>query len=255
MRPLPSRNARPRIPPTSTSGASRLPRRCSCRNNSSSSGSSSQSSKQRVLSKPDKFRPPSHPARRVVQHTPRNYPGPPPTAQEIEERKTKRYPHMFPPEGTVMYKFLTNRGIHVWISLSVLFSLAAFTFTTNFKMTSPFAHLLPSWSEFFAHPISSTSQFFTVMKMHSDHQTLQASEKRKRLSDDVVKRREYRIAHGLEEPENNESGQKDADADADDNSPVAPAAAGAAADGKNTGDYYVDFEGNKRPVKKWLGIW
>lgn len=86
---------------------------------SSSSASHAAPTKPRVLEKPDKFRPPSHPARRVVNpnKSPRNYPGPPPTAKEIEDRKTKRYPNMFPPEGTVLFKFLTNKGIHVWISM------------------------------------------------------------------------------------------------------------------------------------------
>ena len=83
-----------------------------------------------VLEKPDKFRPPSHPARRVMQTSnknggggapysgqPRNYAGPPLSPEEIEENKKKRYPNSFPPEGTVMFRFLTNRGIHIWISL------------------------------------------------------------------------------------------------------------------------------------------
>jgi hypothetical protein len=81
--------------------------------------------KARVLGQPDKFRPPSHPARRVMQTrngkvvnaAPYNYPGPPPSAKEKEEQKTRRYPNMFPPEGTVMYKFLTTRWIHVWIAM------------------------------------------------------------------------------------------------------------------------------------------
>ena len=81
----------------------------------------------RVLEKPDKFRPPSHPARRVVQtrngrvmgagNGPVNYPGPKLSEQEKEEKRTKQYPHMFPPEGTVMHRFLTSRWIHVWISM------------------------------------------------------------------------------------------------------------------------------------------
>lgn len=85
----------------------------------SSSTPSKKGPKGPVLEKPDKFRPPSHPARRVVNtnRAPRNYPGPAPSAKEISEKQTKQYPNMFPPEGTVMFKFLTNRGIHVWISM------------------------------------------------------------------------------------------------------------------------------------------
>jgi hypothetical protein len=48
---------------------------------------------------------------------PFNYPGRPLTAQEKEEQKTKRYPNMFPAEGTVLFKFLTSRWIHVWIAM------------------------------------------------------------------------------------------------------------------------------------------
>lgn len=88
------------------------------------SSSSNDDGKQRVLAQPDKFRPPSHPSRRVlptrngkVYAPPYNYPGPPLSAKEKEEMRTKRYPHMFPPEGTLMYKFLTSRWIHVWIAL------------------------------------------------------------------------------------------------------------------------------------------
>lgn len=76
--------------------------------------------KPRVLEKPDKFRPPSHPARRVVQTRNGkvvNYPGPKFSEKEEAERKTKQYPNMFPPEGTVMFRFLTSRWIHVWIAM------------------------------------------------------------------------------------------------------------------------------------------
>lgn len=81
-------------------------------------------SKPRILVQPDKFRPPSHPARRVVQTRngkvnagPVNYPGPKLTEKEKEEQKTREYPNMFPPEGTVMFRFLTSRWIHVWIAM------------------------------------------------------------------------------------------------------------------------------------------
>jgi hypothetical protein len=57
---------------------------------------------------------------------PRNYPGPKLSAEELAEKKTRKYPHMFPPEGTVMYRFLTSRGIHVWISMVCLFSADCF---------------------------------------------------------------------------------------------------------------------------------
>ncbi len=73
-------------------------------------------SKPIVLEKPAKFNPPSHGAR-LKSKAPRQYPGPPLSIQQVEEQKTKQYPHMMPPEGSFMYWFLTNRSIHVCITL------------------------------------------------------------------------------------------------------------------------------------------
>lgn len=80
------------------------------------------SDKLRVLSQPDKFRPPSHPqrivnsARTSPSGQPINY-GPRLTTEQREMQNKKQYPNMFPPEGTVMYKFLTSRWIHIWIAM------------------------------------------------------------------------------------------------------------------------------------------
>lgn len=107
-----------------------------------------------ILGKPDQFRPPSHGSRIVRSGSsgsgirssayadtggePRNYPGPRLSAREAEERRKKKYPHMFPAEGTVMYRFLTNRGIHVWISmvgfLSFLFLFLFFLGTNKYSL-------------------------------------------------------------------------------------------------------------------------
>lgn len=78
--------------------------------------------KSRVLSQPDKFRPPSHPQRLVNQARtsptgqPVNY-GRALSAEERAAQDEKQYPNMFPPEGTVMFKFLTSRWIHIWIAM------------------------------------------------------------------------------------------------------------------------------------------
>ncbi|PGH03878.1 hypothetical protein AJ79_07236 [Helicocarpus griseus UAMH5409] len=216
---------------------------------SSNSSAKTPPSGGRVLEKPDRFRPPSHPSRRVMNPRrgaaaePRNYPGPKLSEAEAAEKKTKKYPNMFPPEGTVMHKFLTSRGIHVWISMSVLTSLALFTFTTNFKLTSPFAHLLPPWSQLLTHPIDTVSQVLMVWKMHADHRTMETMEKRKRRTDDVEKRRMYRVSHGLEEEEG--KGEE----------AVAEGGFGegqVAVEGAEEGEMQ---ERSRRPVKKWLGIW
>ncbi|PLB55700.1 hypothetical protein P170DRAFT_400033 [Aspergillus steynii IBT 23096] len=230
-------------------------RRCA----SSSSRSSSKDDKPRVLEKPDKFRPPSHPARRVMQTrngrivnpNPVNY-GPRLSEAEKQAQKEKQYPNMFPPEGTVMHRFLTNRWIHIWIAMGVLTSLATFTFTETFKRRSPFAHLLPSWSGLVWHPIDTISQALSVYRMDVQHNSLETRQKRQRRVEDAEKRRQYRVAHGMEEPsaEDKEGGSA-AEGDAelvgvDEQSPVAV---------EEQAKEFVDWEGRRRPVKKWLGIW
>lgn len=133
----------------------------------------------------------------------------------------------------------------------VLTSLATFTFTTNFKHSSPFAHLLPPWSGLLTHPIDTISQAFAVFRMDVQHSSMETREKRKRRVEDAEKRRQFRVAHGLEEPSEEDQGQKGKEAEIDDQSPVAVEAQGQA----RGGEEYVDWEGKKKPVKKWLGIW
>jgi hypothetical protein len=79
--------------------------------------------KPRVLAKPDRFRPPSHP-QRIVPPSPKGVPagqpfeyGPRTTEKERIEQSKTQYPGMFPPEGTVMHRFLTSKWIHVWIAM------------------------------------------------------------------------------------------------------------------------------------------
>ncbi|KAJ5125562.1 uncharacterized protein N7443_008630 [Penicillium atrosanguineum] len=216
---------------------------------STSPASAKKADKGRTLAQPDKFRPPSHPARLVAARAsptgqPINY-GPRLTEAQREAQKTKQYPNMFPPEGTVMFKFLTSRWIHVWIAMSILTSLAVFVFSTNFKARSPFAHLLPAWSGLLSHPIDTVSQFLQVWRMDVQHNSLRVREQRHRRVEDAEKRRQYRVAHGLEEPnESDKKAQEGKEVEVDDQSPVA------IAEGE-----FVDWEGKKKPVKKWLGIW
>lgn len=73
-------------------------------------------SKPIVLEKPERFNPPSHPAR-LNRKPPRQYSGPKLSETQKEEQKTKQYPNAFPPEGTWRYWFLTNRQIHIYIVL------------------------------------------------------------------------------------------------------------------------------------------
>ena len=138
----------------------------------------------------------------------------------------------------------------------MLISLAVFTFTTNFKRASPFADLLPPWSALLAHPIGSISQALCVFKMHVQHTSVMTREQRHQRNQDVEKRRQYRIAHGLEEPD--EVDVKEAGTAQDDQSPIAPDADQPqqtdSKDGRGDREQGM-VEGPKRPVKKWLGIW
>jgi hypothetical protein len=68
--------------------------------------------KPRLLEKPERFNPPSHPAR--IRAKPRYHS--PLSEHERQAQNTRRYPHMMPPEGSFMHWFLTNRGLHVWIT-------------------------------------------------------------------------------------------------------------------------------------------
>ena len=82
--------------------------------------SNSTSSKPRVLEKPTKFYPPSHPQRLAKRTVPRQYPGPPLSQAQKQEQKVKKYPHMMPGEGTFMFWFLNSRMLHMGICLVLI---------------------------------------------------------------------------------------------------------------------------------------
>ncbi|MCJ1381531.1 hypothetical protein MMC17_004642 [Xylographa soralifera] len=223
--------------------------------------------KPRVLEKPAKFNPPSHPARRN-RPPPRQFPGPPLSEPELDAQRTKQYPNMFPPEGSFMRWFLTNRSIHIWITLSTLSSLALFAFTTNFRRTSPYANLLPPSDAIFSHPIDFFSQYIEVYKMHTAYISAVTAERRKKKVEDVQKRAQYRKAHGLDKGEG--LGQWTAKTDEEMLGPslktdravgVEVGAGSGIGLGKAVDEnvaqdnLYVDWEGKKKPIKKWFGIW
>lgn len=70
--------------------------------------------KPRVLEKPERFNPPSHPSRRA---RPRQYPGPPLSEHQRQAQKLRKYPHMMPAEGSFLHWFLTSRAVHASITL------------------------------------------------------------------------------------------------------------------------------------------
>jgi hypothetical protein len=220
------------------------------------SAAASKPSKPLVLEKPTKFNPPSHPSR--LRKPRPQYPGPQLSAEEIARQSAKKYPNMMPPEGTFMHWFLTNRSIHIYITLGTLFSMAGFTWLTNFKRTSKFADMLPNASDLFFHPIQWTRTVIEVLRLHTAAVAAESQERRKQKVDDVQKRAEYRKAHGLEtEAFGGWTAKTDAEnmgpamnTDGrvpnvvDDASPIAMEPQG--------GDV---AQQQKKPLKKWLGIW
>lgn len=75
--------------------------------------------------------------------------------------------------------------------------------------------------------------------MHVAHTSAETAERRRQKVDDVAKRAQYRRAHGLDKNEGLGGWT------AKENAPAAAAEV----------EGYVDFEGKRKPIKKWLGIW
>jgi hypothetical protein len=101
-----------------------------------------------------------------------------------------------------------------------------------------------------------------VVKLHVEHTSVETAERRKRKVEDVQKRSEYRKAHGLEgsggfgdwtaKKKGEELGPalevEDTPIAATPRDPEAPAAT-------HRDQHYVDWEGRRKPLKKWFGIW
>ncbi|KAI0396004.1 hypothetical protein F5Y17DRAFT_163393 [Xylariaceae sp. FL0594] len=149
-----------------------------------------------VLEKPERFNPPSH-GSRLPRSTPRHYGGPL-TSEELKFQATKSYPGLPPPPNTWSHWFINSRGLHTFITLGTLTSLAVFTWVQNFKAKSPYVDMIPPGSEFWRHPFQYVGVCLDVLKMTEEHESARTAEKRRRRVEDVAKRNEYRKAHGLE---------------------------------------------------------
>ncbi|KAH9907986.1 hypothetical protein F4778DRAFT_456092 [Xylariomycetidae sp. FL2044] len=153
-------------------------------------------SKPIVLEKPERFNPPSH-GSRLPRSIPKHYGGGP-TAEEVQAQSAKSYPGLPPPPNTWAHWFINSRGIHLFITLGTLSSLAIYTFAANFQEKSRFADMIPPISELPRHPIQYIGVCIDVLKLHEEHESAVTAEKRRRKVEDVAKRNEYRKAHGLE---------------------------------------------------------
>ncbi|RFU26034.1 hypothetical protein B7463_g10302, partial [Scytalidium lignicola] len=233
------------LPRSSAIWRTRLPNSTLTIRHASAKASGKKSSKPLVLEQPKKFNPPSHGARRP-REGPR-YPGPQLSAEERDVQKKKQYPNMMPPEGTFMHWFINNRSIHIYITMGTLFSLALTVFFTNFKRDSPFADMLPHWSQLFTHPISFTRTVVEVLRLHSAHVTAETQARRSRKVEDVEKRSEYRKAHGLDKDEG--FGGWVAKTNDQLMGPAVPT------EEVNQDGQSEPVTRPKPPVRKWLGIW
>jgi hypothetical protein len=177
---------------------------------------------------------------------------------------------MFPSEGTWTFWFLTNRLLHAGITLTILISLVIAVQIVDFTSSTPYASLLPPRSLFLAHPFSYLGRYWEVYRMHVEYISQQTAERRRRKVEDVRKRSEFRKAHGLEESEAGAFGGWTAKSDEEVMGPgmkeggefvVSSRATGKADRGEvvpvnGEQETYVDFDGNRQPVrKKWFGIW
>ena len=117
----------------------------------------------------------------------------------------------------------------------------------DFKATSPFAGTMPSWSDWFRHPLESLARSGSTLKLHVLHESDVTAEKRARAISETMKTKAYRVMHGLEPLE----GQP---------TEVFILVA------RMRGEYIETAPGEepqvrlpppppKRPLKKWLGIW
>ncbi|KAF3766230.1 hypothetical protein M406DRAFT_356243 [Cryphonectria parasitica EP155] len=153
-----------------------------------------------VLEKPARFNPPSHGARLPSKKSrPQQHYGGDLSADDAAAQRRRDYPGMMAPQGTWAHWFWGSRWLHLCITTGTLFSLAVYTYSENFKATSPFAEMLPSGADFWQHPIISLRTAHEVWKLTTLHNSAVVADKRKKKVDDVAKRSEYRKAHGLEQ--------------------------------------------------------
>lgn len=118
---------------------------------------------------------------------------------------------------------------------------------------------------FFSHPLAFLYRYLDVYKLHTEYISAQTAEHRRQKVEDVRKRAEYRKAHGLDDQEgifggwsardDKETMGMGAREGGDVVSGVAEKAREEVKGEEGEQAEYVDFEGRRKPVKKWLGIW
>ncbi|KAH4180712.1 hypothetical protein HBH70_204080 [Parastagonospora nodorum] len=184
-----------------------------------------------VIPQPDKYRAPSHSARKPNRNLENKIYGAPPSEEDKKRMATKKYPNMMSPEGTFSHWFLHNKSIHLYITLGILVSLAIAAFYMDFMSKTVYAELVPTRKDFLRHPYDSVNRFLEVYKMHMEQLSQVYTEQRLRKVEEVEKRKQYRLERQREAEERGEEYVEDP-------------------------RYYVGEDGiRRRRVKKWFGIW
>lgn len=120
--------------------------------------------------------------------------------------------------------------------------------------------MLPPASDLFYHPINFTRKFIEVLKLHTAAVSAETAERRQRAMDDIAKRGAYRKAHGLETEAFGGWTAKDDLPEVRTGIALegsSHTSAGAVANAVDGGleDHLESQQREKRPIKKWLGIW
>ncbi|CBX92528.1 hypothetical protein IAQ61_006077 [Plenodomus lingam] len=184
-----------------------------------------------VIPQPDKYRPPSHSARKPNRNLENKIYGPPLTEEDRKRMATKKYPNMMSPEGTFSHWFLHNKAIHLWITMGILISLAVTAWYLDFISKTIYADLLPTRKEFARHPIQSMNRFIEVYRMHMQQTSQQYQQQRLKKAEEIEKRKLYRLERKREAEERGEEYVEDP-------------------------RYYIGEDGiRRRRVKRWFGIW
>lgn len=173
-----------------------------------------------VIEKPARFNPPSHGARLPRKNRPQQlHYGGALSGEDVAAQRKRDYPGLPPPRNSWAHWFFNSKILHLGITMvscatrvptlfyllhakpwqGTLVSLALYTAAENFKANTPFAEMLPATKDYWQHPIISLRTTHEVWQLTMLHESAVTAEKRKKVVDDVVKRSEYRKAHGLEQ--------------------------------------------------------
>jgi hypothetical protein len=141
----------------------------------------------------------------------------------------------------------------------------------DFHSRNKYPDLVPHSSLFFSHPFQYISQYMQVYRMHKQAETAENMAKKQRKQDEVRKRREYMRAHGIEHEGPYGMGTVEGDeyrAKMEEEraqwSIEEKAREEVAAELRerrraeaevSDGEEVRGFDGERRKVKKWFGIW